>query len=467
MTNLVSLLLVLMLMASPAAMPAGMENGVQMDMAVTVDKDAVNHLLMTQGAYDEDEAPSPEMMGAAIDLINLVTFTSRTNSQSVQMEVALNQQKVAGMQIDNTADGGVALTTDVLPSYAFVMDGQTRNILQQQLAAMNTATDEQVMQAADRLFTGMMLALNEETDAMRVTEVASSAASYTYETVPFNYVTVKTATFADGMDAMRKMTLRGLQLIEDFYAETGVEQPDGLDLAQARTELENVDVYSENYPENAYFKVTKYQIQEADGFKEGYSYTIFEINNGCEVYYVSLAQLGGQLDMMVCYDPGVVASPVEILMAANDYNSDAVVMNIHSVIGAEKKDMAFTFSVLTEGISMKMVIDAMEDELGGGETNCYFFLMNDTTPIMRMNMKVSPLTQAIEPVDVTALQQLNVLDLANDQVEPAVQDAITLEAQNALSSLLIKVITAAPEQVELLMNEITNMMYQQNDEYTY
>ena len=69
-------------------------------------------------------------------------------------------------------------------------------------------------------------------------------------------------------------------------------------------------------------------------------------------------------------------------------------------------------------------------------------------------------------IEVTGRQQMNIMELANGNgMDSELQQALTTELQNSATSLLINVITAAPQQVQTLMNEVTNMMNNQQNDY--
>ncbi|MBR2054938.1 MAG: hypothetical protein IJ968_08660 [Clostridia bacterium] len=456
------LMAVLLLMGTASAMTQDMNPPMQMDVSLTVDKDGMKQLLTMSGAFDSSDAPSPEMMDAVLDLISLFSITARSDGENTQMSMNLNQKPILSAQMDMTADGGFAMTTDILPSFALVLDARTMRMINSQMAGMVTGTPEQMQKAGENFMLGLEQLLEKEYAAMNAAVVRSGSTSYTYEGVNFNFVEVKNVAPADAMEAFRKVCIEGVDLLLTFADEAGIALPDAQTLVQFRDEAANANVYEDSYGE-ATIQITEYKIQEGDGFKADYSYTVFEIGDGYEMVYVSVAQLGKNVDVMLCYGGrSSYNNPLAIMMAANSGAPDACVIDMSFKPGTTAEEMMASVGVMMEGNKMNVVANTQPDGMGGINMKLEYYLMNIKAPVITLNYHLAPFTGDIPAVDISGRQQVNLMDMASGYVDSDLQEALMMDMQNSLSSLLIKAITAAPEQIEVLINEATKMMNQSN-----
>lgn len=467
MKKIIALLLAVMLLGTTSAMALDIGQPMQMDVSLSLNKDGLNQLLTMAGAYDASDAPSPEMINAAADLVSLISLTAKGNENNMQMTINLNQKPLAGVQMDVAADGGLALTTDVLPNFAFVVDGKTMSMINSQLSSMVTGSPQQIQKAAENFMAKLESVVRREYEAMNVTVLNSGSASYNYEGVNFNYVESKIVAPADAMEAFRKICIDGVDLIFAFASEAGIMLPDTQSLAQFRQNAMDADVYSNDYGDNVSIKITEYKVQEGAGFKVDYGYTVFEVSTGYQMYYVSVAQMGKAVDAMICYGGrSSYNNPLTIMMAANSGSPDAVVMDLSMTAGAVPEETTFSMSMMADGAKMSVAGESKPDGMGGVNMKLDYYVMNATAPLLTINYHITPFTGEIPAADITSRQQVNLMELANGYVDSSLEDALMQDAQNSLSSLLIKAITAAPEQIEVLMNEVTTMMNQQNN-YNY
>ena len=464
MKKIIALLMALMLlMGTASAMALNLDQPMQVDVTLQVDKDGFNQLMTMSGAFEASDAPSPEMMDAVIDLISLISMTARTDGENTQLSVNLNQKPIVSAQIDMTNDGGMAMTCDILPNFAFVMDGKTMSMINSQMASMVSGTPEQMQQAGEKFLLNLEQLLRREYAAMNATVVKSGSASYTYEGVKFNYVEVKNVAPADGMEAFRKICIEGVDLLFTFADEAGIMLPDAQSLEQFRNEAANANVYENNYGEETTVKITEYKIQEGNGFKADYGYTVFEVSNGYQLVYVSVAQLGKDVDLMLCYGGrSSFNTPLAIMMGANSGAPDAYVIEMSFKPGATPEEMTVTMGAMMEGGKMSVVVQSQPDGMGGLNVKLEYYLMSIKTPMITLNYHIAPFAGDIPAVDISGRQQVNMMELASGYMDYDLQNALMTDMQNSLSSLLIKAITAAPEQIEVLMNEATKMMNQSN-----
>lgn len=453
------LMAVVLMMGASSAMALDVNQPMQVDVSLTVDKDGFNQLLSMSGAYESSDAPSPEMMDAVIDLISLISMTARSDGENTQMSINLNQKPLAGVQIDMTADGGMAVTTDILPSFAFVVDSRTMNMINSQMAGMISGTPEQMQQAAEKFLLNLEQLVKKEYASMNATVIKQGSASYTYEGVKFNYVEMKNVAPADATEAFRKICIEGIDLLFTFADEAGIMLPDAESLVEFRDNAMNANVYENNYDKNITFKITEYKIQEGNGFKADYGYTVFEFSTGYQMYYVSVAQLGKKVDLMLCYGGrSSYNTPLAIMMGANSGSPDAYVIDMSFEPGNTAEDMDASMSMMMDGMKMKCDVQSRSDGMGGINMKLDYYLMDVKVPMYTVNYHIAPFTGDIAAVDITGRQQVDVMELASGYVDSDLENALMMDAQNSLSSLLIKAITAAPEQIEALMNEATKMM---------
>ncbi len=462
MKKFIALLLAMMLvLGSTSALALDTSRGMEVEASLNVNMDGLTQLLNMTGAMNSSDAPSPELLKAVTDLIGLISVSAKVGNNGGQMTLNLNKTSLVSAQLDTTADGGLAVTTDVLPSFAFVVDGRTMNMLNSQLSSMVTGSPEQIAKAAEKLMAGLAEVVADEYAHMKTTLINSGNTSYTYENVNFNYVEVKSLAEVDAAEAVRNLCIRAIDLATAFVNEAGIALPVMGELTEAREYLNGVNVYENNYSSRTSIKITEYKVMEGGIPKQDYGYTVFEIGTGYETYYISLAMMGKAMDAMLCYGVGEqYSNPLMIMMAANRGDYNAAVVELSLAQGNVPEEVNASMGMISGGVKMNVIAESKPDGKGGMNMKLDYYMMNATAPLLTVNYRISPLAAPIVSANIAGRQQINLMELANGYMDRSLENALMQEAQNSLSGLLIKAITAAPDQIQLLMNEVTNMMNQ-------
>lgn len=473
MKKILSLVLALMLMlGTTSAMALDMNQGMQMEMSIKLNSDAVNQLLENAGAFEMSDAPSKEMIASVFDLFSLFSMVAKIDDNAARMDLNLNQKSLVNMQLDVASDSSLSLTSNLLPNFAIVLDGRTVQMLSNQLttrlSSMITGSPAQVLQAAEKLDKALMQAVAEEFAAMKTTTINSGNTAYVYEGVNFNYVEVKDLAVVDAVEALRKLSIRAIDLLDAFAKEAGINIPEMEELAELREELSTADVY-ENA--DAYsdipIRMTEYKIQEGNGFKEGYSYLTAEIKMDGALYYITMAEYGKNMDVIACLGSGNYNSLMQIIMATSRGAQDAMYLEVKLAQGEQETDYDMTMNMVGGGMDVTAKMSTKTDAAGATNVQCDYYFMDSAAPLMSLYGKLAPLTEDIPAVDISSRTKLDALRLADGDMDYATQEALMNDIQSSASALLINAITAAPEQIQKLMTEVTTMMNQQNGGYYY
>lgn len=428
-------------------------NGYTANVTVNVNKDLVSGLLYML-MMDGEDSMSPEAVNALLDVVNLASFDVAADFSNVDMTANLNGQPMARLQ-GTVSEEGIVMATDLLPTYAIQLDKATMDQMGMQFNAnMDPAKAQQAQQ---ELVAGMEKVLTEAMDSLNPTVLLAEPVEMVYnEDVTFNYVHKVSVPAADAMTALRDALQKVVDLMAAYIQATGIQMPQEMDMAQLKEQLATMPIPEGE--ENTPIYISEYVIMEGETAKEGYSYSQFEIADGSSVVYVDVAQLMNVVEFGIYAGEGEQTCE-EIINAAYSGASKGVVMEMTVEQGETEEDAKVYLSMVIGGMLVGAYVEAAAVAEGGNDMMMELYFLTDQAPMLTLNMACRPLTGEVAKADLTGKTVVSMADLQGENAD-AVAQALSLEAQQSLNSLLVKAVTAAPEQVQALMNAITALQVQ-------
>lgn len=445
MKKLMALVLAMMLvMSATGVMAAEMPEKMETKMTVTVNKDLASGILymMLMGSGEGETTPSPELINAVIDMVNKGSIYVVNDSQNVNMEVRVNEMPIATMQEKIGEDGSLMILTDLLPSYVLAADAQ-------EMGTVATIDPAKMAAAEEKLMAGLKQAAEEEFSAVTVTEVGSEDCEFAYGDVVFNHVTIKDVDSYGAARALMNMLEKTLGLMETYMQECGMNM-EGMDIASARQPLTEMEMTEEEFAGST-VTLKEYRIKEGDGFKEGYLYQEFCISEEGLTINLSIATQEKACDVFFGMMDGENKTVEEMVMAANMGQENAVAMELSVIPGETEEEGKFSVQMITGGMMMGMAVDSKAAD-NGYDAVVDLYMLTDEAPMVTLNISTRPYEGEVPAVDITGKTVVNLLDS-----EALNSEALNLELQQSGNMMLVKLIQAAPVEMQLVLDEITAM----------
>ncbi len=444
MKKLLALLMVLVMAFGTTGALAATDytNGYTMEMDVNVDKEMASGVLnvMMMG-----EGVSPEVVSSLLDVVNLACIHVETDTENVNFVANLNEQPMVTMQ-GTVKEDSVVLVTDVLPSYAFQVNMEG---MKMDMAAAQQAEAEFVA-ALEKVFQDAMASLNATVIAAEPYELAYN------EEVTFNYVTVVSVPASQVMTALRDALNQIVDLLDVYMQKTGAQMPEEMNLEELKANLATMPIPEGE--QDTPIIISEYVIMEGETAKEGYSYNLVEIADGTDMVYVALAELDKLTDIAVYAGKGEETAE-QIYQNAMTGASKAVVLEVAVLEGATDEDMQGSFTMIASGTLIGADVESKAVAEGGCDMTVNLYFFTDQAPMATVNIAMRPLNGEVAAADLTGKTILTPEMLEGENGEAASQ-ALTLELQQSLNTVLVKAVQAAPEQVQALMNAITALQVQ-------
>lgn len=460
MKKLTAFILALMMALSCTGALAEMDfsKGFKAEVSYELNPNMFTAIMMaTMGSGNMEDVP-PELMEAVIGLINQVTLTGAYDNETLQMSVNLKDTPIATLEGGSTADGGIAMVTNVLPSYALFVDAKTLDMLKAEMDNAMSQIDMEKIMAASEKFEKDVTKLMEESWQLVLAEDYVTEETGTYQMDDVVY-TRKITINADSNELLRHLQGWMVQLVpmmETFFIESGlpVENMDFDDMKE---------IYSDDIPEEEAIPlyVTVYDMVKGNENNDCV-YVTLEMADEEAVLAMVVAANGKQVECSLYFAEGNYATIDEVINAAYSTDKFGMVMDMAVLAGETEEEMSAMVSVVTSGIYMSYVIETKPVD-NGLDAMYTLYVMSDEVPMMTARVSLRPLTEKLAPFSVEGKEMVNLMELAEGDRE--LEEKIAQDAKSGLSSLLITTITAAPEEIQALLSLAVDT--ETNDDFVY
>lgn len=449
MKKLIALVMAVMMAfgATGALAATDYSTGYTMDVKVNVNKELasgiINMMLMGEGV-------TPEVVSGVLDVVNLAGLHVATDTKNVEVVAKLNEQPMVNFQ-GTVNENSILMATDMLPSYAISLDQATMKEMGMELPqnvdmAAAQQAEKELAAALEKVVADAVSSLNATVISQQPTELPYN------EEVVFNYETIVSIPAKDAAEALRNVLTQVIDLLGNYMAASGTQMPEGMDLESLKAELAQLQADENAAP----IIISEYVIMEGETAREGYSYNMVMVEDETESVYVALAELGNTAEIGVYVGSG---EPEQIAEAAYTGAAEAVVMEITAVEGENAEDAQAMITFVTSGMLIGAYVESKAVAEGGSDMLVELYFLTDQAPMATLNISVRPLTAELAPVDVTGKTVITMADLQGENAAN-VEQALSVEAQQSVNGLLVKAVTAAPEQVQALMDAISALMVQ-------
>ncbi|MBR1586255.1 MAG: hypothetical protein IJ662_11985 [Clostridia bacterium] len=390
-----------------------------------------------------DDEGTQELLGHVKALINNLGLYAAEDDNNGVFQLTLAGQPVLSCAVSRTEDGGLVAVSDLFPSYALTVSGETLNQL------MSMLNDEAMQEMVEKVITAIvprleayMTAVMSKVGEPEVGEFAIDGATFTLR-VPIEITAQELA----------ELTLDLVAGCAQDLVEAGVIPADQLpDFESAKAEL----AQSENVPQ---LSMNLYGTMDAETGEPAINYVVGVIENENDNVLIMGGTVNDQVVYHVLYGAKTYETADAIREAASNGASDAVVVDViaagsESFLGLEVDVFAQAFfAVVMEMTKQESLITAQTA----------YYVLTDAAPLLTVNV-VGEMNADIEiaPVEIGERTVLAVEDLIaayqkDGENAPEITALLQDVAMNGLGTVLGNAANAMPETVMALMNLFSQM----------
>ena len=392
---------------------------------ISINQEAVMNLLPMLGIPEESAGIVQNVLPLLSNLGTRLVYAGNAG----QMDILLKGEEVISAAVAQTEDG-VALTSDVIPSYVLVLSNDTlQKLIEQVTSQLNSSTKnldmEAIMNAAMKYVGEFM-----EVAQSSLTIGEPEAGEFAIEDVPFN---VKTPVTVDA----KAMALAALNMVKKIAQDEAfasvLSSAGAVDLSKLDEAIANVENSTEENTPAIAFDI----------------YSAVTEEGAASQYFAVVGALDTKTEQV-----GVVN--VTLLVVAPEFkvivDAPAMELNCVATVLVDGSGATATVSAVIKGmyIGLNAVI-VMTDTGLHAEEELYF--LNEESPLLTEVVDV-----VFDAAEVTAdfsgegKTVLNIEQLLNDKEGQYSGELMMDVMNNGLTNLLGKAMNAMPEEVANLMN---------------
>ncbi len=438
---------VLLLCMVISALPAGAEENGGIGWAVSgqINREHFSYLLQSLWLNLGEEG-SDEMLDAAdalLAFINGFSVRGEAGKNAVKAQLCLNEQSLLEAGMGQAEDGSLIFDTSFLPGYVLTIPAEILNRLQARLnGMMQPKTTKEKNDAAKQFALGMNALWDEigaDFAARMVSQKEEDVAMVVQgEVYPFGLVTEYRLTGMDVFLGLKKLMNGTLPLLKDYLVSMGVPEE------QVNIRLSDDGLMEENPLARAQIHLTCYSKRWSLSSVRPTELWVAETMVDGETFYAECMQqtLGAIGDRAFYLRLYQVMDGEEVNLLS--LNAEAA--------QTEEENYAITTLDVTGTV---IVLDVHQYFLlnGGTETEIRLYLNNPDAPLGQMRFSVWPLTESPAAPETEGKQ---VLDITMP-VDDAAQEQLKTALQNGAADLMIRTVTAAPDEIEALMGLLMQM----------
>lgn len=441
MKKMITLLLCLCMMGT-LCMPAMAEdNGTGWKVEADVNKDQFCYLLQALLMKMGQESSDTLMEGAEalVDLVNKTALSGEGDDNTLRVSLDINGSTVADGAIGMTADGDMAAITNLLEGYAIYLPAEKLAQLAVRLQTMlEQAADVDWLAATEKLMTGVQARMDEFSAAVEEKKTAESRESVTVsiagEEHTFSVMTEYRMTMGELLTYTETMTNGILLHLKDFCLDVGIpEDQVSVTLSEGDFSAENTDMQApvvltmyDEYDPYLMRREMARVVVTGEG-EEKKTQSIYSVTNGIEGADITVVTMTQMME------------GEEVTYIAWKCESDETEEESYTVMTLNVTGTVFVLDTRT--------YDRMN---GGQDTEMKFYLNSTDAPLATLKFSRWPLENAPETIVPDGMQ---LLDVTAEDGETQLKQAV----KTALGNLAIQVINAAPEEVTVLLNTVTQM----------
>lgn len=413
---------------------------------VQLNKDMVK---MLAAMFAGEEVPQ-ELLDAVLDMVNALSFDVAFDGEKANIVLSLKGKPIATLEGGMLEDGSLALTTNVLPGYAFYVDAQTLEMVKtEMMSAMYQVDTDKIMQAAEKLEKDVV----QRAEAFYATSelaknIVVEAGSYVMDNVTFTLKkTINTDTNAAAKE-LQALAKEMMPLLEEFFTQAGLPLEM---LAEMKRDIEE-EFVADAEPIPMY--VTVYQKAVGENVDPETVCCTFEMANDEGALAMVVFAGGKEMECSLYFGEGSFESAQEIQQAANEGSGNAFVMNMAMLQGENENDANMMVDLQMAGLYVGVYGEAKEVDGGLDRLGEVYFLSGDQ-PLVTMRNTVRPMTEKLPAINVEGKELVNLLTLAEEGEEMGL--ALAQNLSDGLSQLLVSAVVAAPDEVQNLLSAIAQM----------
>lgn len=429
-------LLILCMVMMTAPVSADEYNGIGWEVSGQIDRDHFSYLLqslwMNTGVEGSDEML--DTADALLALVNGFTFTGEAGKNAVHGQLSLNGQPVfeAGAGMD--ANGSLIFDTSLLPGYALTVPADKLQQMETQFGSViQQKTPAEIAAARNRFLLGMN-SLCAEIRADFETLQVSGKEEATQKTVQgvtykFGYTTEYQMTGEDIFLGMQKLMNGTLTLLEEYLIGIGVPED------QVSVRLSEDVILKDNVFGQMQIRATCFQQQLALSSQRPCTYWNVEIEAAGETYYAEML---------------IVSAPVSYYLRLYRLmdGEEVTLLSLNTETGRTEEETYFTATLDWTGTVFVLDVRQYERLNGGQDAEVRFYLNNPDAPLGQLSLSWWPLTESVETPETDGKLLIDVLEPMNEETQEQLENGL----KNGLGNMLMRVIMAAPEEAETLMN---------------
>lgn len=409
----------------------------------------VSLMEMTAGSAAMEEMPE-EMLEAVFGLINQITLTGAYDNETLNISANLKGTPLITLEGGTLEDGSLALNTNLLPSYALALDAETMGQLKAQMeSAMGQIDLEKIMAASEKFQADAMQLMDEAWQAVLSEDyVTEETGTYLLEDVTYTRKLTVDTDSNELLVHLQALMVKLVPLMEEYYREIGfpTEELGFEDMKEAFTDDIPMDEAVPMY-------VNVYDMAKG-AVDNDHVYVTLEMADEEAVMAMVVGVYGQEVEASLYFGEGSYASVDEIVNAAYAGTGNAMVMDVAMIISETMEEANAVYSVVTGGIFLGYYVETKPVD-GGVDMDFELYLMTDEAPMMSVKAALRPLTEKLAPVSVEGKELVNLVSLA--EMDEEMEQALTTDMQSALTGVLISAISAAPDEIQAIMNLAVQM----------
>ena len=433
------LLLLCMVMTS---VPVGAEEyaGIGWEVSGRMDRNHFSYLLQSLW-MNTGETGSDEMLDTAdalLAFVNKLSFRGEAGENALQAQLCLGGQPVVEATAGQAADGSVVFDTSLLPGYVLTLPAEKMQQIAQKMNGMLLPKTQKEQQAATMQFLLGMNALCDEIGAdFAAKKVSERDETVTVdvqgETYLFGRVTEYQLTGRDVFLGMKKLMNGALPLLKDYLVGMGVPE-DQVSIRLSQDELAEDDPFA-----RAQIRLKCYSKRwSLSSVRPAELWTAEVTVDEKTIHVECLQQMPGGMDDQALY-----------LRAYQVMDGEEItLLSLNTETGRTEEETYFVATINATGTVFVLDVRQYERLDGGQDVEVRLYLNDPDTPLGQLSFSWWPLAEAPAGPETEGKQPLDVLAPLDEDTAGKLEAGL----QNGLGNALMRVIVAAPEEAEVLMN---------------
>lgn len=437
-----TMVVLLLLCLTVTNVPVGAEEycGIGWEVSGEINRDHFSYLLQSLWMNTGMEG-SDEMLDAAdavLALVNGLSFSGEAGKNAVHGRLLLNEQPIFEAAAGQDASGGLIMDTSLLPGYGLTIPADKLLQMEEKMSGMMQFKTPEEQQAAAMQFVLGMHALFEEIGA----DFAAKKVSESDETVAvdvqgeaylFGRVTEYRLTGMDVFLGMKKLMNGALPLLKEYLVGMGVPEEE-ITIRLSQDELAEDDPFA-----RAQIRLKCYSKRwSLSSVRPAELWTAEVTVDEKTIHVECLQQMPGGMD-----DQALYLRAYELMDG-----EEITILSFRAETGRMEEESYFVATLDATGTIFVLDVRAYERLDGGREAEVRFYLNNPDAPLGQLSLSWWPLTETVKTPATEGKQLIDVLEPMDDETAGKLENGL----KNGLGNVLMRLIMAAPEETETLMN---------------